>query len=69
MKKILSLLIVSVFAVTLIGCEKEEKGREGIKERKELKEKINKDIQDIQKTGKEMSGAGEEENKPSEKEK
>jgi len=67
MKKIVSLLLVSVFAVTLIGCEKVEKGTKGIKESKELQEKINKDIQNTQKTSREMSG--EEENKPSDKEK
>jgi len=64
MKKVLSLLIVSVFVVTFIGCERVEKGREGIKESRELKDKINKDIQGMQKTGKEI--AGEEEKKPAE---
>lgn len=67
MRKILSLLLAAVFAVSLIGCEKVEKGREGIKESKELQEKINKDIQGLQKTGKEI--AGEEDKKPEEKEK
>ena len=67
MKKIMSLLIISVFAVTLVGCKRVEQGREGIKESKQLQEKINKDMQGMQKTGKEI--AGEEEKKPEEKEK
>ena len=65
MKKIASLLIVSLFAVALVGCDRVEKGTQGIKESKQLSEKINKDVQNMQKIGEEEKKAAD----PADKEK